>query len=70
MIARELAENAWFRRSGDWRVWRRLPGPIRIIEGQEGVLVRPIQPTVNQPDGYIPAEDEVKLFQEKSIRLA
>lgn len=70
MKARELTENAWFRLLGDWRIWHRLPGPIQIFEGQECVIARPLQPTINQPRYYIFVDDEVELFKEKSFRLA
>jgi len=70
MKARELAENAWFKWLSGWRVWQRLPGPVETVEGQECVPVRPLQPTANEPGYYIPADDKVELFKEKSIRLA
>lgn len=70
MKARELTKNAWFKWPPDWRVFQRLPGSINIIEGKECVPVRPLQPTANMPGGYIPADDKVELFRERSIRLA
>jgi hypothetical protein len=70
MKARELAENAWFKWPPDWRVFQRLPGPVKVVEGQEVIPIRPIQPTANQPSGCIPADDEVELFKERSIRIA
>ncbi len=70
MKARELAENVWFKWPPDWRVFQRLPRPVKIIEGKECVPVRPIQPTAMMPGGYIPADDEVVLFKATSIRLA
>ncbi len=70
MKARELDENSWFKWPPDWRVWQRLLGPIKFIEGKECIPVRPLQPTANMPGGYIPANDTVTLFKDRSIRLA
>jgi len=69
MIAKELDTGDWFRWEDDWRVWSRLQGDTKIIEGKECIRVRPQQPTANMPAGYIPAEDEVVLFEGKSLRL-
>lgn len=70
MKARELVENTWFKWPPDWRIFQRLPGPVKVIEGNECVPVRPLQPTANMPGGYILANDEVELFKGRSIRLA
>ncbi|MEK7542787.1 MAG: hypothetical protein AAB503_00580 [Patescibacteria group bacterium] len=69
MKAEELKPNSWFKWVGDWRVFQCLPGEIIILEGKRAVPVKPLQPTVNIPGGYIPADDEVTLFKESFIRL-
>ena len=70
MRARELTSGDWFRWNGDWRIFSRLPGETRVVEGRECVPARPLQPTANMPGGYIPAEEEVVVFREKSLRLS
>ena len=69
MKARELAENVWFKWPPDRRILQRLPGPVELIEGKEGIPVKPLQPTGVMTGFYIPADDEVVLFKEQSIRL-
>ena len=72
MKARELAENDWFRLPDDWRIFERLPGPIKPIQDEEEcVPVRPLQPTANMLGVYIPANDDVEpCKKQNSLRLA
>lgn len=69
MKARELTENQWFKWNGDWRVFQRLPGAIKVIEGKECIPAQPLQPTMNMAGAYIPADDEVAIYKEKLIKL-
>jgi len=71
MKARELPQHAWFYWLNDWRVFERLPGPIKLFEGVECVVAHPLQPTPNTRGGFIPADDEVKLrCGEKVLRIS
>ncbi|MCH7605325.1 hypothetical protein IID24_05050 [Patescibacteria group bacterium] len=70
MIARELENDDWFRWNGDWRVFRRLVGESKTIEGIVCVPAQPLQPTANMSGGYMPADDEVTPHKGKSIRLS
>lgn len=69
MKARELAEHDWFRWEDDWRVFARLPGELKVIDGRECIPVRPLQPTANMPGGYIPADDEAIPYKASSLKL-
>ncbi len=69
MKAKELKTGDWFHWKKDWRMFRRLAGGVKTIEGKECIPVRLLQPTIMMPGCYIPADDEVTFSGEKLICL-
>lgn len=69
MKAEELEVEQWFHWIDDWRMFKRLSGEAKIIEGIRCVSVKPLQPTTRQTGFYIPANELVKLYKLNFFRL-
>jgi len=70
MKAEHLTAGDWFKREGDWRVFRRTPGEPRAVEGQDCIPVQSLQPVPSRQVGFIPSNEEVALNKEQFIRIA